>query len=74
MSLDVDVFGHQFSLDMQDGLPLDVEPLQESEDEVDLEWMVVGQHSCDHTLMISSPSICCMKLCDRLYVSHTLIG
>ncbi len=45
MSLEVDVFGHQFSLDMQDGLPLDVEPLQESDDEVGLEWMVVGDHT-----------------------------
>ena len=37
MSIEGDVFGHQFSLDMQDGLPLglDVDPtaIQESDDE-----------------------------------------
>ncbi len=40
MSSDTDVFGHQFSLDMQDGLLPDVEPLvlqdQESDEEVEI--------------------------------------
>ena len=35
MSVEGDVFGHQFSLDMQDGLPLGlgVDPIQGSDDE-----------------------------------------
>ena len=34
MSLDVDVFGHQFSLDMQDGLlSAETDPVQESDEE-----------------------------------------